>query len=137
MLVIVSITDIREYRIPNNILFIFGIIRSGIWLYELSKKVVVVDEIFRTSVAVLAILICGVLLKLISHGGIGMGDVKLLIYVTMYMGYHIGIDIIYISILIMGVIDAILIVLKVKSKKDVMPFAPAVLLGTLGRIMVL
>ncbi|MBE5935558.1 MAG: hypothetical protein E7262_07175 [Lachnospiraceae bacterium] len=131
LLLLVSITDIKEFRIPNTILGSFMLIRSGILVYEISQKTVYINNVISTLLLVISIFIVGVLMKIVIGNGIGFGDIKLLMVVTFYMGSAKSLDIIYSSILVMGVIDLIALVLRCKTRKDAMPFAPAVLLGTI------
>ena len=131
MLLIVSITDIKEFRIPNTILGSFILIRGGILIYELSQKTVYKDNVLSSLVMALGIFLIGIFMKLIIGDGIGFGDIKLLIVVVFYMGATKGVYILYSSIFIMGVIDVIILALRFKTRKDAMPFAPAVLLGTI------
>ena len=135
LLLLVSITDIKEFRIPNKILGSFILIRGGILIYELSHKTVYLDNMVRAMILIVGIFLIGILIKVISLGGIGFGDIKLLICVVAYVGYKVGVRIIYSSIFIMGVIDSISLVLRVKTRKDIMPFAPAVLAGTLFQVV--
>lgn len=136
LLLLVSITDIKEFRIPNSILGAFILIRGGILIYEVSHKTVYIDNMIKTLILMIGIFVIGVLIKVISHGGIGFGDVKLLICVVAYVGYEVGVRIIYSSIFIVGVINSISLVLRVKTRKDIVPFAPAVLLGALFQIVI-
>jgi len=107
------------------------LIRSGILVYEISQKTVYINNVISTLLLVISIFIVGVLMKIVIGNGIGFGDIKLLMVVTFYMGSVKSLDIIYSSILVMGVIDLIALVLRCKTRKDAMPFAPAVLLGTI------
>ncbi len=131
MLLIVSITDIKEFRIPNTILGSFILIRGGILIYEYSQKTVYKDNVVSTLTLVLCIFTVGVIMKLTVGDGIGFGDIKLLIVAVLYMGSSKGVYILYSSIFIMGVIDVIIIALRFRTLKDGLPFAPAVLLGTI------
>lgn len=131
MLLIVSITDIKEFRIPNTILGSFILIRGGILVYEYLHKTVYKDNVINTLTLVIGIFMVGILMKLTIGDGIGFGDIKLLMVVALYMGSVKGVYILYSSILIMGVIDVIILALRFRTRKDAMPFAPAVLLGTI------
>ena len=46
LLLIVSIKDIKEYRIPNNILGSFSLIRGGILIYEYSQDTVYIHNVY-------------------------------------------------------------------------------------------
>ena len=135
LLFLVSITDIKEFRIPNKILGAFILIRGGILIYETSHKTVDLPSFIRVLGLMIFIFFIGILIKVISLDGIGLGDIKLLICVVAYVGYRMGVKIIYSSIFIIGIIGLISLVLRVKTRRDIIPFAPAVLIGTIFHVV--
>jgi leader peptidase (prepilin peptidase)/N-methyltransferase len=61
---------------------------------------------------------------IISPSGMGLGDVKLAALVGLMIGYPLVIVALLLSMIAGGLVAAILLVLKIKGRKDPIPFAP-------------
>ena len=68
---------------------------------------------------------------IIVKNGLGMGDVKLLILIGLLEGMDGAISSLFISMLIIFTVSIVLIIAKKKSKTDMLPFAPYILIGTI------
>lgn len=131
ILIFIAIKDIREYRIPNKLLILAISIRTIIFIAELIQHRVDIGEIKEKLVVVLLILVIGIITNIITHNGIGLGDIKLLMTVALYIENSKIIEVIFNSIFIMGIIAIILLIAKRKRRKDIVPFAPAILIAVL------
>jgi len=69
------------------------------------------------------------LIAIVSKGGVGGGDIKLMAALGFWLGWEYTILSLLLSFIIGGVLSLGLLVLKVKSKKDVIPFGPFLALG--------
>ncbi len=67
---------------------------------------------------------------LITKGGMGAGDMKLLALIGAYLGAKSVILILLLSIVICGLYSAILILLKIKTLKSEIVFAPFIAVST-------
>lgn len=118
--VALSIIDLRQYRLPNAVLF------PGL---AASAAVIVVGEIIDgetshlTHALIGALLYCGILLimHLISPAGMGFGDVKLALLLGMFVGWVSGSG--------LDALRAVMIALLIGS-------AMGVVLG-IGRVLIL
>lgn len=59
-----------------------------------------------------------------SDDALGMGDVKIFIPIGLMLGWRLTIVVLFISIILAGVVSLALIMLKIKSRKETMPFGP-------------
>ena len=64
-----------------------------------------------------------------SRGGMGFGDIKLGFLLGLMTGFPLVIMAIIISWITGGVVAGALLALKLKSRKDAIPFAPFLVLG--------
>lgn len=60
----------------------------------------------------------------------GMGDVKLLAPIGIFLGWKLCLTGLFIAIIISGVISLFLIILRLKKRKDAIPFGPFIVIGT-------
>lgn len=127
----IAYIDFKSYRIPN-VFIILGIvyrilllpfelifINKGVWITLLS-------EIIAAAALLLASFLCSLCIK----NSIGFGDIKLFIV----MGLLLGLDgiwgAIFLSLIISFFIAIFLLITKKKTRKDAIPFGPAIVLGT-------
>ena len=131
ILVFIAIKDIKEYRIPNKLLLSAIIIRTILFIGEIIHHKVNIDSILNKIVIVLSVFVIGIILILITRNGIGFGDIKLLMTVSLFINNNRIIDVIIYSIFIMGIIAIIMLITRKKGRKDIVPFAPAILMAVL------
>jgi leader peptidase (prepilin peptidase)/N-methyltransferase len=72
---------------------------------------------------------------LISRGGMGMGDIKLAALIGLMTGFPLVLESLLLSVIIGGVIAAVLLLSGIKKRKDPIPFAP--FMATAGLITLL
>lgn len=127
----VAYIDFESYRIPNEFI-IFGLIcRAIIIPFELlfvDGKVL--GMILADIIAATALFAATALCKLLIKNSIGAGDIKLFII----MGLMLGLDgiwsSIFMSLIVSFFIALYLLISKKKSRKDSIPFGPAIAVGT-------
>lgn len=131
VLVPIAAVDSRTNTIPNRFL-----------LFALALRVVfaVVDFILygrfaltTMSDALLGALAIGfffLILMFAFKGSVGMGDVKLFALMGLYQGLWGVINSVFFSLVASFFVSILLLVTKKKTRKDVIPFAPSILLGT-------
>jgi len=71
------------------------------------------------------------LVVLISRGSMGMGDVKLAALIGLMTGFPLVVVSLFIAILTGGLVAIILLVTRLKKRKDPVPFGPFLCLGAL------
>lgn len=127
----VALIDFQSCRIPNEFI-IFGLIcRVLLILPELfwggrSVGITILTEITACGAIVLAAVLCRFCIK----NSIGAGDIKLFLV----MGLLLGLDgiwgAIFMALVVSFFISVILIITKKKTRKDTIPFGPAIVIGT-------
>jgi Type II secretory pathway, prepilin signal peptidase PulO and related peptidases len=65
-----------------------------------------------------------------SDDAMGMGDVKLMAPIGVFLGWKLCLAALFISILISGLVSLALIVFSLKKRKDTIPFGPFIVIGT-------
>lgn len=127
---IIGWIDAKEHRIPNKMIAALLVIRT----------ILLAAEILAYPGYGLSLIISAVggfafggvmfgLCYLISRGGMGAGDVKLMAAVGYFMGMGGIFTVSFLSILCTGLCSVVLLIFKKIGMKDEMPFAPYVFLG--------
>ena len=125
VLIVISFIDLDYMIIPNRlVLFVF--FWGLIWQFFMPQ--------ISWGQALGGALLGGgflLLVTLFSGGGMGGGDVKLLLAAGFYLGpIPTGLAL-FISVIIGGLVGLGLILLKIKKRKDPIPFGPFLCLGIL------
>lgn len=134
----VAYFDYIFYKIPNKILKYAVIVRAAelipeTLIYRKEMAGVLIDMGITLAVLFLICMVC----NLIIRGAMGMGDVKLLLVMGLYLGSAKFILAILV-VLVLAFFAAIYFVASgKKSKKDIMPFAPYILAGTYLAVILL
>ena len=127
----IAYTDFKTMRIPN--LFVgYGLVcRAVLLAFEVFWGHPYVWPYFLSElIAAGALLLAAVLCSLIVKGGIGFGDMKLFVVMGLMLGLEGIWNTILLSLLISFVIAVILLISKKKTRKDEIPFGPALVLGS-------
>lgn len=124
MLTITAI-DLEKYIIPNEAVLFFIII--GIIYHLVINEIMVGNRLIGLFIGLFA----PYLMAVISRGGIGGGDIKLLGAMGFWVGFPGILYIFFISSLTGGIISLILLVIGKKKKRDSIAFAPFLVLGFL------
>ncbi len=89
---------------------------------------------FSGSVFLLAVALLGSLLYK-TNEAMGMGDVKLMASIGLFLGWKLTLFALLVSIILAGVVSIILIAFKIRKRKDAIPFGPFIVIGTFVAIM--
>lgn len=80
-------------------------------------------------------LVIMLLVALVSRGGIGWGDVKMAGLVGLLTGFPLVIVSLLLAVVSGGLVAAVLLVLKVKQRKQTIPFGPFLSLGAMVTLL--
>jgi leader peptidase (prepilin peptidase)/N-methyltransferase len=69
------------------------------------------------------------LIAVISRGGMGGGDIKMMAWVGLFLGWKLTLLALFLSFLIGGLGSLILILFGIKKRKDFIPFGPFLAIG--------
>ncbi len=128
--------DFKTLRIPNKFIVYGLVLRIVILIFELifnrdSVKGDILGELIVAAALGVAVFICSLCLK----DSVGYGDIKLLIVMALFQGVQGIWSSVFTSLIIIFVFSIIMLVTKKKGKKDLIPFAPAIVAGTFVSVM--
>lgn len=127
----VAYTDKMSYRIPNAFI-IFGLVCRGLIL--VAELVVYGWNIWPTLlmevIAAVALVVAALLCSLVIKNSIGFGDIKLFFVMGLMQGLDGVWSSIFLSLIFSFIISVVLLAKKKKTRKDVIPFGPAIVAGT-------
>ena len=69
------------------------------------------------------------IIAIVSNGGMGGGDVKLATVLGLWLGWQYNITLLLLSFILGGIICSLLLLLKIRSRKDYIPFGPFITLA--------
>ncbi|MGI6562887.1 MAG: prepilin peptidase [Clostridia bacterium] len=125
VLVVISFIDLDTQEIPNGaVLLIIGLGVLNILLDSSLKWTESLIGFFAVSIPML-------LIAMVSKGGMGGGDIKLMAAAGLFLGWKNVLTAFFIACLIAGVLGMILILLKKRERKDKIPFGPFLAIGIL------
>lgn len=124
VLIVCSSTDILAYRVPNVVTYPGIITAFGVGM--------AIDGSGRLDVLFGGLVFAGLLLiPSLLTGGMGMGDVKL----ALFVGFALGFELILPAMLLMaiggGLAAVFLLVTRVRGRRDPIPYAPFIAGGAL------
>lgn len=123
--------DYKTYRIPNSLIGAGLTMRLVIFMLELffygsQAWYILLPELIASGAVFLATALCNMMVK---HS-IGFGDMKLFILMGLMLGSEGIWGAIFLSLVIEFIMAAVLLLMKKKGRKDVIPFGPAIVAGT-------
>ncbi len=136
--VTLTLTDLDHKRIPNAILYP-GTAVGALLLVPgalIDGNAPQLISAFGGAIAYFTVLL---LIALVARGGFGFGDVKLAFLLGLFLGYlgwgrvFVGF---FLAFLLGGLVSAVLLVAKIKGRKDAIPFGPYLIAGAYLGIVV-
>jgi len=125
VLIICTGTDILAYRVPNVVTYPAIVLAIAVGL--------VMPDANRGDVLVGGALSGGVFLamSIVTRGGMGMGDVKLAFFTGFALGLTLGVSALLITAIGGGIIATLLLVTRIRDRRDPIPYAPFIAAGAL------
>ncbi|MBH0230025.1 prepilin peptidase [Halobacillus yeomjeoni] len=123
--VMVTVSDLNYMLIPNKLLIFFAII------FIIYRSITPLDPWYASVIGALAAYALVACIIIVSKGGMGAGDMKLLAVLGILLGTkHIFLTFFF-ATLLGTVISLLLIMLKVIGRKDPFPFGPSIMIAAL------
>lgn len=116
------------------IAFAFNIFRPGGLVYGDGNWWTPLAGIASGSGALLLVAVIGSLVYR-TDDAMGMGDVKLMAPIGVFLGWKLGLAALFFSVLLAGVTSLLLIALRLKGRKDTIPFGPFIVAGAFIAIL--
>lgn len=131
VLLIVALTDWVDMRIPNKYVLAgligwIALTMANVVTASHFPKGIVVDELIAGS----AMFLVGMLCRITIKNSIGAGDVKLFFVIGLMLGLSGTWSAVFASLIISFFVSLYLLIFKKKNRKDVIPFGPALAIGT-------
>ncbi len=123
VLIVLFFIDLKHYLIPNKII-IFALI-GGALLNILTRNPTMVSALSGLFLGAAFLLLPAV----VSRGGMGGGDIKLAAVVGFYLGWPYGLLAVFLGCLVAGLAGLVLILARIKSRKDAIPLGPFIAIG--------
>lgn len=127
----IACVDFKEMKIPNK----FLILGLSYWLIITVLELIMepnywkgnlISELVAAGILLLASGLCMIIIK----NSIGAGDVKLFFVMGMLLGLEAAWEAVFLSLIISFVVVIVLLVSKKKGRTDMIPFGPAITVGT-------
>lgn len=129
LLAAVSAVDLRRQIIPDRYLLVG--LAAGVPLMLWSRSLPIGRAVLGLLVAFGAMLV----VALLSRGGMGGGDVKLAGVIGFFLGPAGGLLALMLAALAGAVVGVLLIGLRLKGRKDFIPYGPFLALGALVSLL--
>lgn len=127
----VALIDGKTHTIPNASIVTALLIRLIYYVLELflygKEFFSMLKGDLLACLIPLAFLILGVF---IIRNGMGMGDIKLMLVISLFQGLSGAVSSIFCSLIVVFLISAVFLIMRKKKRKDVVPFGPSVFIGT-------
>ncbi|AEF17192.1 Prepilin peptidase [Thermoanaerobacterium xylanolyticum LX-11] len=129
LLIVITFIDMEHKIIPNKVILI-GLIAGaafrvlmfnyGLWDYIVG---------FLIGGGVL------LLISLLSGGGMGGGDIKLMAMIGLFIGWKLTISTLFLAVVLGAIGGIAMILFKIKTRKDYIPFGPYISIACLISIL--
>lgn len=127
----VGLIDLKTYRIPNAFILAGLSLRAVLIIPELIFETeFVLGNLVSEAIAAVAIALAAFLCSICMKNSVGYGDIKLFIIMGLFLGTNGIWSAVFVSLIVAFFAAIVLLVARKKSRKDVVPFAPAVMIGT-------
>ena len=138
MLVIcTAATDRRYHLIPNSFIIVGLGVKIAGYLYEWIT--LGWEHMLRTLLnglfGAVIVAVFFIIIALIFKNSIGMGDIKLFALICLFQGLAVGVTSIFMSLMAAFVLSVVLLIIKRKTRKDAIPLAPSIMIGTIACII--
>lgn len=127
-LIIASVCDVRKRIIPNLIPCVIAVVAALKALVSSDIKSQIIGFVFAVSVCALCIFF--------TSGGLGIGDAKLMSALGALLGFGEFAKALFITCIASGIVAVFLVVSKRIEKDDTLPFAPFILVGVVGGVLI-
>ena len=133
LFIVLLVIDLEHGLILNKIVYPAMAVALLISIFLPQSKIV--PEIKQAAIGGGIGLGLFLLVVLISRGGIGWGDVKMAALIGLVTGFPLIFVALLMGIILGGLVAGLLLALKIKRRKETIPFAPFLSLATLATLI--
>lgn len=129
-LIVCAGTDALAYRVPNVVTYpaILAALFIGMIMPDASRGNVLAGGLVTGGMFLV--------MAIVTRGGMGMGDVKLAFFVGFALGLTFGVISLLITALAGGAIAIVLMVTRLRNRRDPIPYAPFIAIGAVYVLLV-
>ena len=133
----VGYVDFRTHKIPNRFIVLGLSYRVLFLILELFfERDGLLATLLSEGIAVLVLVVASILCSICVKNSIGYGDIKLFIVMGLLLGFSSIWNAIFVSLIITFITSVILLITRKKTRKDAIPFAPFLMVGTYISIII-
>lgn len=138
ILVILTFVDIKAQIIPNELNFIGFLVGIVIAYIVAVKDILLSFDLLLGMITGAGIFIFIALFALVVYRkeGMGIGDIKLMGMLGLFLGVYNIVQVFIISFLVGAIISIFLLVAKIKKSTDYIPFGPFIVVATIFTMFV-
>ena len=122
-LIVITFIDLRHMIIPD--ILVYPAILVGVLISIFKGYGFLFDSILGGIIGGFVIF----LIVFLSRGGMGVGDIKLATMIGIFLGARYVIMTLILSFLVGGLVGILLLLFRIKGRKDPIPFGPFLSLG--------
>lgn len=122
VLIPIVFIDLQHQIIPDELNLTGGIL--GLLTVAIGK-IIVVDALLGAFTGGIIML----LIAIVSRGGMGGGDIKMMAWMGLFLGWKMTLLALFLSFIIGGLGSLLLILFGIKKRKDFIPFGPFLAIG--------
>lgn len=129
LLVATAFIDLEHYIIPNRLILagLAGGVPLNLWTRDLTLLSAILGALVPAAFFLL--------LALATRGGVGGGDIKLVVVIGLFLGWPWGALAVFLGALAGGILGLALLLTGRKKRKDPLPFGPFLALGTTAAVL--
>ena len=139
LFLVIMVIDLEHGIIPNKLVYPSLVIALVLSIVLTQTKVVpqagIVPGIKDAGIGFGIGLGLFLLIVLISRGGMGWGDVKMAALIGLVTGYPLVFVALFLAVVLGGLVAGILLLFKLRKRKESIPFAPYLSLGAMMTLL--
>ena len=133
LLLVILVVDLEHHLILNKIVYPGAVIALIISIF--SAELEVVPGIASAAGGGGIGLAIFLLIFVVSRGGMGWGDVKMAALMGIMLGFPMVFVALFLAVVSGGLVAWVLVLIKIKSRKQGIPFGPFLSLGTMAALL--
>jgi len=129
LFIVIFIIDLEQKLILNKL--VYPAILVTLVLVPFRHELTIINSLIGGGIGLVFLLLPAV----ISRGGMGWGDVKLAALIGLVTGFPLVFIALLITVVIGGLSGGTLLLLRVKKRKDAIPFGPFLCIGAMATLL--
>ena len=128
ILIIITMIDFDQQIIPDGLIIALGIL-GAMYLFTVQLPQYGARSLLQNAIGFTVSGLFFLLIAVVSNGGMGGGDIKLMAVLGLWFGWQKLIVLMFLTFIIGAIVSIFLLLLKRKKMKDGIPFGPFIALA--------